>query len=169
MSEGATPASSSAWRIASFGPLEIGIDHVLGIGGHAEALDLRQDPGAARAGVLQLLHDQHARALAEHRAVALLGEGEAAVGREHAHGLPGLHGAVVDGGLRRAGNADIDGAVADEPVHQADGMRGGGAGADRAEGRALDAVVDADVGRRRAADELQEQQRIAGPAFLVNS
>ena len=74
--------------------------------------------------------------------------------------------AVVDGGLRGAGDADVDQALADEAMHQADGVGGGGAGAHRAEGRALDAVVDADMGRRRAADELEQHQGVVAAPVL---
>src|SRR4029450_13837959 len=78
----------------------------------------------------------------------------------------GLHGAVVDGGLRGAGNTDVDETLADEAMQQTDGVGGRGAGADRAEGRSLDAVVDADMGRRRAADELEQHQRVVAAPIL---
>ena len=49
-------------------------------------------------------------------------------------------------GLGRAGNAEIDQTFADHAVGQADRVRRGCAGAHHAEGRALDAVFDADMG-----------------------
>ena len=110
---------------------------------------------------------QDARALAQHRAVALLGEREAALRREHVHGLPGPHDAVVDDALGGADDGDVGQAVADVVAADADGVRRRGAGAAGGERRPLDAELDADMRRRRGADEAQQRQRMGG-ALLVD-
>src|SRR5262249_50136272 len=61
---------------------------------------------------------------------------------------------------------NIDEALADEAKHETDGMGGGCAGADRAEGWSLDAEIDTDMGRRRTANELEEHQRIVASPVL---
>ena len=117
--------------------------------------------------MFQAFEHQDARAFAQHRAVALLGEREAAFGRQHVQRLPGLHGSVRDDAFRRAGDRDIDDAVADVIAGDADRMccrRTGRAGR---ECRALDAEFDADVGGRRRADDAQQRQRMRG-ALVVN-
>src|SRR5690606_26341179 len=50
-------------------PVGAGRGDVVGIRAHAEARELRVDPGAAALRVLVLLEHHHARALAEHEAV----------------------------------------------------------------------------------------------------
>src|SRR5262249_4682804 len=82
-----------------FGTFDIRVDHVLGIGGHAEALEFGEYVGAARLGMLELFQDEDAGAFAKYRSVALFAEWEAAVRRQDANCLPGFHGAVIDGGF----------------------------------------------------------------------
>jgi hypothetical protein len=60
----------------------------------------------------------------------------------------------------------IDEVFANEAQHQADRVGGRGAGTDRAEGWPLDAIVDANVGCRRAADELEQHQRVVAAPVL---
>ena len=99
---------------------------------------------------------------AEHGAVALLGKREAALGREHVHRLPGLHGAVADDALRCPDDGHVDKPMADVVAADADGVRGRRAGAAGGERRPLDPVFDADVGRSRGADDAQQRQRMRG-------
>ena len=80
--------------------------------------------------------------------------------------LPGLHRAVVDDALRGAGDGDIDHAVADVVAGDADRMGGGRAGGAGREGRSLDAVLDADVGRGGGADDAQQRQRMCRPLVV---
>jgi hypothetical protein len=61
----------------ALGAVDVGRGHVEGVGAHAEAGQLGVDLGAARLGVLVLLEHQHAGALAEHEAVAVLVPGAA--------------------------------------------------------------------------------------------
>ena len=167
MSEGASSGVLERQPHGLARPLDVGVDHVLAVGGHAEAAQLGQDLGAARLGMCLQFQHQDAGAFAQHRAVALLGEREAAFGRQHVHGLPGPHGAVVDDALGGADDGDVDQAVADVVAPDADGVRRRRAGAAGGERRALDAVLDADMGRRRGADDAQQRQRMGG-ALVVD-
>src|SRR4029079_15094981 len=81
--------------------------------------------------------------------------------------LPGARGAPVERCLGSAGKTKIDETFADHAVGEADGVSGGGASADYAEGRALDAVFDADRGGSRAADGLEQRQRMGGALVLL--
>ena len=54
---------------------------------------------------------QDAGPFGQHRAIALLGEREAAFGRQHVQRLPGLHRAVVDDRLRGPGYRDVNDTV----------------------------------------------------------
>ena len=148
-------------------PVDRGVDHVGGVGGHAVAHQLGKDRSTARLGALILLEHQDAGAFGEHRAVPLLGEGPKSIGTQHPHGLPGARGAPVERGFGRAGNAEIDKPFADHAIGQPDRVRRRRAGAHHAEGRAFDAVFDADMGRGGAADRLQQRQRMGGALILL--
>ena len=127
------------------GALGGGLGDVAGIGGHAEADDLRDGPGAAGERGLQRLQHQHGGAFAQHQAAAVGGEGAAGVLADDAHGLPGLEIAEVERSLAAAG----DGHGGDAGTHHleglADGVRGGGAGGGDGVGRALNAELHGDV------------------------
>ena len=75
-------------------------------------------------------------------------------------GLPGFHGAEIDDAFRRAADRDVDQAVLDVIAGQTDGMGCGGTCRTGREGRAFDAIFDADVGGRRRSDDAQQRQRI---------
>ena len=143
------------------------VDHVGGIGGHAVAHQLGEDRRAARFGMLIFLEQQDAGALGQHGSIALLGKGPKPVGTQHAHRLPGARGAPVQRGFGRAGDTEIDQALADHAVGEADRMRGGRARAYDAEGRPLDAVLDRDMRGGRAADSLEQGQRMGGALILL--
>ncbi len=143
------------------------LHHVLAVGRHAVADELGEDGRAAALGVLVFLEDEDAGAFAEHRAVALLGEREAALRRQHVEGLPGFHGAVVDDCFGSARNGDVDDIVLDVVARDADGVSRRRAGAAGGERRSLDSVLDADVGRRGRADDAKQRQRIGG-ALIVD-
>ena len=112
--------------------------------------------------MLEALEHQDAGAFAEYRAVALLCEREAAFRRQHVQRLPGFHRSVRNDGLGSAGNRDIDNAVADIITRNADGVGRCRTRRTGRERRTFDAELDADVSRRRRADDAQQRQRVRG-------
>src|SRR5262245_61837811 len=122
--------------------------------------------GPASLGVGHRLEPQHARALGQHGAVALLGKREAALGREHVHGLPGAHHAIVDDALGGADDGNVGEPVADVVLADADGVGGRRAGAAGGKCRALDAELDDDMGGGRRDDEGQQGERRGGAVHV---
>ena len=125
--------------------------HVIGVGAHAVADHLGQNLCAARFGKLQLFENQNARALADDKAVAILVEWAAGVGRlvvargKRAHGGESAHGHGRDRGLGAAGNHRVGVAVQNHAHRVADGVGAGGAGRGRGRDGAPRAVADADL------------------------
>ena len=116
-----------------------------GVRGHAEADNLGEGAGAAGEGGVEGFEDEHGGAFTEDQAGALEREGAAGVFGDDAHGLPGLEAAEEEGGLGAAGDGHGRLAGADHPEGLADGVGGGRAGGGDGVGRALDAVLHADV------------------------
>ena len=138
-----------AHRAQRAGALVVGLDHVEGVVGGAVADDAPEHRGAARAGVLLALEDQHRRALAHHEAVAARVEGARdAVARERAHAPEGGDAQRRQRRLGAAGDDDVGGAALDHPHALADRVRAGRAGRGDAEAGAVDAEADRDRARR---------------------
>src|SRR5262249_4315348 len=107
---------------------------MIGVGAHAVAHDLRQDPGAARTGQFQLLENKNTRAFAHDESVTvtvprtgcalwiIIARGERPHGSESAdsHRRYYRFGAPADHRVSLA--------VSDEAERVADGVRAGGAG-----------------------------------------
>ncbi len=81
-----------------------GLSDVRGVGGHAEADDFGVDAGAAGPRGFERLKHEHTSAFAEDHAVAVLGKRAAGVGRNHAHGFPGLEDAATERRFTAAGD-----------------------------------------------------------------
>ena len=143
-------------------PVDIGIDHVFRVRRHAKAHQLGQDIGTAASGVLVFLKHQDTGAFRKGGSVAPFGEREAAVGREHTHCLPGAHRTIGEHCFRSARHTDVDQAVTDIVVGNADGMCRGGTRRTGRKRRPLDAVLDAHVRGCRRADNAQKRQRMGG-------
>src|SRR5690606_9426599 len=132
--------------------------HVEGVGAGAEAGQLAVDAGAALLRVLVFLQHQDAGAVAEHETVAVLVPGTGGAGRLVVAGRHRLHRAeAADRGrgaavLGAAGDHHVGIAVLDHAHGHADRMVGGGAGRDRREVRALDALQDAQLARQHIDD-----------------
>lgn len=148
-------------------PFHVRVHHVLAVGGHAVPDQLGQNGRPALLCVLELLQDENARAFTQHGAIPLLGEREAAVGRQHVESLPGLHGTVVDDGLGGTSNGNVDHVVANVVARDADGVARRRAGATGGKRGPLDAVLDTDVRGGRRTDDAQQRQRVGG-ALVVN-
>ena len=81
-----------------------GLGDVVGVGGHAEADNLRVDARPAGQRRLERLEDHHCGAFAEGHAVAVHREGAAGGGRNHAHRVPRAQKSVGERGLIAAGD-----------------------------------------------------------------
>ena len=124
----------------------VGVGQVRGVAARAVAGQLGVDARAARERVLALLEHEHARALADHEAVALGVEraaralGAVAQRRERAEVAVAGQDDGRDGGVGTAGEHRVGAPGADQPERGADGVGAGGAGG---------------AGRRRRAAQLQ--------------
>src|ERR1700721_2433624 len=67
-----------------------GVGGVVGIGGDAEAAELRVDFRAASLGGFHGLQNHHCATFAQDQAATIFAEGAASVRRDHAHGFPGF-------------------------------------------------------------------------------
>ena len=129
--------------------------------------------GAARFGVLVFLEHQHAGAFAQHETVAVLVPGPAGGGRivvaggQRARGRKTAHRQRAQGRLRAARNHHVRIAVLDHAPGITDAMRGGGAGGDHRQIRALQAVHDRQIARDHVDDGARDEERrdLARPAF----
>ena len=108
--------------------------HVMSVGGHAVADQLGVCGRSARAGMLQLLQNEHAGTLADNEPVAVLVERPAGPLRlvvargQGAHGREAADAHRRDGSLRPARNHHVGGAAAHHLAGVPDGVRRGRAG-----------------------------------------
>src|SRR5690606_29086302 len=138
---------------------------VIGIAALAHADQLAVDLRAARLGVFVFLQHQHAGAVGQHEAVAVLVPGtRSALGIVVAGGQRARRAEAADaqrgrGMFRTAGNHDVGVAVLDDPGGVTDVMRGRRARGDDGEVRALEAVHDRQVARDHVDDAARNEER----------
>ena len=149
------------------GPLALGMGRreMVGVGRSASAHDLAVDLRPARLGVLVLLQNQRARALADHEAVAVLVErtrsvhGIVVARRKRLHGVETAHRRLVHGGFRAARDHHVGLAVADG-LHGGDhAVVGRSAGRHGAVVRPHEAVLHGDETGRDVGDHAGNKER----------
>ena len=104
------------------GALGGGLGDMAGVGGHAEADDLRDGPGAAGERGLERLEHQHGGAFAQYQSAAIARKGPAGVLADDPHGFPSLEIAEVERSLAAAGDGDRARAGAHHVKGLADGV-----------------------------------------------
>ena len=135
------------------------------VGGRAVAAQLGEDADAALARVVELLQHEHRGALGDHEAVTTLVErparafGIVVAPRQRAHRVESSDQRLVDGCLGAAGEHHV-GVVADDHLGGlADGMPGGGTGADSGEVGAARAEADRRLAGRHVGDAHRDEER----------
>ena len=145
------------YRTGNAGSLGIGARDVIGIIGVAVAHDLGINVRTTRLRMLHALENQHAGALAHHKAVAVCIERTASrrrvrISGESTAGCKARNGIGDDGGLGAAGENRIGIAMLDGAECLAHGMGRGRAGGHHGQGRALCLVADCDIARSHIGD-----------------
>ncbi len=143
----------------------LGSGHVVGVGGHAGAGEAGVHLRAAGLRELLALEHQHAGALAEDEAVALLVVRAAGrlrlvvpLGQRAQLGEPGQR-QRVHAGLRATGDDDVDRAGAQQEQRPGERLRAGRAGADGGVDPGAGAELQADRGGRAVGHEHRDEVR----------
>src|SRR5580658_2224575 len=128
-----------------------GLRHVIRVGTHAIADQLREDGSAAAAGMLEFFEHQDAGAFAHDEAVAIFVPGTAGAGGvviasgKRAHGGKSAHAHGSDRGFGASGDHYVGVAVLNDAEGIANGVRAGGAGGGRRFIRALGSEAHGNV------------------------
>ena len=147
--------------------------HVERVRRHAVAGELAVDARAALFRVLVFLEHHRTGTFAQHETVAVLVPGPACasrvvVARRHgARRTEAAHREFRDGGLRAARDHDFGVAVADRLCRLADAMRGGRAGGDDGEVRALGTQHDRQVAGDHVDDGTGNEERRDAPRAIL--
>lgn len=120
---------------------------VVGVGGHSEAENLREDGGVLGAGGREGFEGEDGGAFGEGHAVAVGRERAAGGGGDDAHGVPGAEEGVGERGFVGSRERGVNDSGSDHLEGEADGVGTGGAGCGDGEGWAGDVLIDCDLGR----------------------